>query len=378
MTTKITAIDSWLRHTVHGEEERAEEIPALLRGEVPPLLSWIVRGGCAVQCQHCIFPFEGPKAQLEQPSVETMISILRQLTGIRTLVHEGRQLLPSQVPVLAAIKRAGFSVSLINNGQYATPAMLSLCEREGFTADALDVSVDGTPAIHNIQRSSPVAWEWAVKGLKQAHRILNPRGKLTSLYTLTSFNCSYVRETGEMLTPLIDEWHLTTMSLRPGIEHMRASKRDLAKALEQLLGGRRWEKPVFLRTYSLEDFVWLLEILGGEVARKALENAMVTYNAIVLDIGLPLYFYPKSLQVNETLVVDADGWWRLPFCIHYTLDELRAGVDAAGRDISHFSIAPVSGELDVNFRFAQATEMWWKAIGRDCLNAERGAVQRWS
>ncbi len=133
---------------------------------------------------------------------------------------------------------------------------------------------------------------------------------------------------------------------------------------------------MFLRTYSLGDFVWLLEILGKKTARKALMGAQVTYNAIVLDIGVPLYFYPKSLQVNETVAVDADGWWRLPFCIHHTLEELQAGVDRAGRDISHFNVAPVSEELDLNSRYVEATKTWWNAIGRKCLNAERAAVQR--
>ncbi len=381
------AIDSWRSHAILGED-RSEKIPLLLQREIPPLLSWIVRGGCAVQCQHCIFPFEGPKGQLEQPSVETMLSMLRQLTGgakartrfqqlcgPRTLVHEGRQLLKSQVPVLAAIKQAGFGVSLINNGTYTQPALLSLCEREGLAVDALDVSVDGTPAIHNAQRSSKQAWTWAMDGMKHARRILTPTGKLTSLYTLTSLNYSCVRETAETVMPLVDEWHLTTMSLRPGLEHMRASKRALDSALEQLLSVRK-EKPVFLRTYSTPDFVWLLEILGKETARKALMKARVTYNAIVLDIGVPLYFYPKSLQVNETLAVDADSWWRLPFCIHHRLDELQAGVDQMGQDISHFNVAPVSQELDVSSRYVEAAKTWWKAIGRDCLNAERATVQR--
>lgn len=369
-----TAMDYWYKHAVMGEQW-AGRIASRLRGETPPMASWIVRGGCAVQCQHCIFPFEGPKAYLENPGEETMISLLGQLTGKRTLVHEGRQLLPSQVPTLAAIKRAGHDVSLINNGQYVTPAMLSLIEREGLKVDALDVSVDGTVELHNAQRSSSKAWEWAMKGLKHGREILTPQGKLTSLYTLTPLNCFAVREAGETIVPLVDEWHLTTMSLRSGIVHMRASKRELDSALKQLF-GTRWGKPVFLRTYSLDDFVWILEILGKRAARKALMNAKVTYNAIVLDIeGVPFYFYPKSLAVNETLVIDADAWWRFAYCIHYTLDELQAGRNKHGRDISHFNVVPVSKKLDVKSQYAQATKQWWKAIGMECLSDERAAVQ---
>jgi hypothetical protein len=375
LPSEMAAIDAWHRYVIYGEN-KAEDIPALLRRETPPLLSWIVRGGCAVQCKHCIFPFEGPKAHAAQTDGGWIHALMRQMPQGAHLVHEGRQLLPWQVPVLKSVADAGYGVSVINNGQYTTPAMLALIEREGLSIDTLDVSVDGTPAIHNAQRSSQQAWTWAMKGLNNARRILKPTGKVTSLYTLTSLNCSHVREAGKMLAPLVDEWHLTTMSLRSGIEHLRASKRELAAALEQFF-GTRWDKPVFLRSYSLEDFVWLMEIIGKETARKALVDAEVTYNAIVLNIGgIPLYFYPKSLWANETLVVDADGWWRLPYSVAYTLDELQAGVDKTGEDISHFSIAPMSKELDLNSRYPEAADKWWEVIGRDCLSAERAAVQR--
>ena len=131
-----------------------------------------------------------------------------------------------------------------------------------------------------------------------------------------------------------------------------------------------------LRTYSLDDFVWLLEILGKETARKALAAAQVVDNAIVLDIGLPLYFYPKSLAPNETVVIDADGWWRFAYCIQYALDELNAGVDVRGRDISHFTIAHVSEVSDLRTRFAHAAQVWWRAMGQQCLAAERLALQQ--
>jgi MoaA/NifB/PqqE/SkfB family radical SAM enzyme len=108
------AIDAWHRTMIRNWDHEAA-IPALLRREIPPLASWIVRGGCAVQCEHCIFPFEGPKAHTDEISTETMLSLLAQLSGTRDLVHEGRQLLAWQVPILAAVKRAGHGVSVINN-----------------------------------------------------------------------------------------------------------------------------------------------------------------------------------------------------------------------------------------------------------------------
>lgn len=155
---------------------------------------------------------------------------------------------------------------------------------------------------------------------------------------------------------------------------MRAGKGELAQALEQLLAGH-FAKPVILRSYSLDDFVTLLTILGKETARQALQSALVIYNAIVLDIGVPLYFYPKSLWANETLVIDADGWWRLPYCVAYPLALLQAGVDAQGNDLSHFSIAPTGLGMNIPLLYRAAAGNWWATIGQECLSQERIALE---
>jgi hypothetical protein len=367
------AIDAWLQ-AMHGEE-REMDIQVLLRREVPPLISWIVRGGCAVQCEHCIFPFEGPKAQSDRISVETMLSLLAQLSGRGNLVHEGRQLLSWQIPVLAAAKRAGYRVSAINNGQYATPSMLALCEREGLKLDALDVSIDGPEAVHNLQRKTPngQAWRWAMKGLAEGRRVAD---KLTSLFTLTALSCEHVAETGKIAGDLVDEWHVSTFSVRPGIEHVQPTRSQLSAALDQL-SGLSLGIPVYLRSYSLQGFVALCEVIGKETVRKALLEAEVIDNGIVLKVeGITLYFYPKSLQCNETVVVDADSWWRLPFCVMHTLDELQRGQSIQGDDVSHFSIAPVSEKLDVAKIYARSTQRWWQAVGRKSFNEEKVAVER--
>lgn len=368
---EFMAIDAWLQ-AMHGEEREAD-IQALLRLEVPPLISWIVRGGCAVQCEHCIFPFEGPKGHSNEIGKEVLLPMLAQLSGRGHLVHEGRQLLPSQIPVLAAVKQAGYGVSVINNGQYATPSMLSLCDREGLKVDALDVSIDGPKAVHNLQRSSAKAWDWAMNGLKEGRRISD---KLTSLFALTTLNSEHVAETGKIVGDLVDEWHLATMSVRPGIEHMLPSQSQLGVALNQL-ASLRLGIPVYLRSYSLQGFIDICEVVGKETMRTALREVEVIDNGIVLNVeGITLYFYPKSLQCNETLVVDADGWWRLPFSVAHTLDELQSGHSIQGDDLSHFSIAPVSEKLDVAEVYARSTETWWKAVGRKSFNEERVAVER--
>ena len=368
----LESIDLWVRAVLRGED-RAEEIRAQLRNEVPPLLSWIVRGGCAVQCQHCIFPEEGPKAYSPRISEEVILHLLAQLSGSGHLVHEGRQLLPWQVPVLAAAKRAGHPVSAINNGQYATPAMLALCEREGLKLDALDVSIDGPERIHNLQRNHAKAWTWAMKGLEHSRQIAD---KVTSLFTITALTADHVAETGLIAGDLVDEWHVSPMTLRPGIEHMAPTSAQMSEALNQL-AGLRLGIPVYLRSYSLQGFIAICEAIGMETVRRALPKAQVVDNGIVLEVGgFTLYFYPKSLQCNETLVVDADAWWRLPFSVAHTLEELQSGQSTVGDDLSHFSIAPVSEKLDVAKVYAHSAETWWQAVGRSSFNEERVAVER--
>lgn len=382
-TNSLSAIDMWHRAVLQGENWTGE-LPTQLRLEVPPMASWIVRGGCAVQCQHCIFPVEGPKAFAPRISEEVILSLLAQLSegdnGRRTLVHEGRQLLPWQVPILAAAKRAGHSVAVINNGQYATPSMLALCEREGLRLDALDVSIDGPERIHNQQRNefgtdkNVPAWTWAMKGLAEGRRIAD---KLTSLFTLTSLTSEHVAETGRIAGDLVEEWHISPLTVRPGIEHMAPTEAQMAKALNQLAGLQLENTEIYLRSYSLAGFVALSKAIGIETVRKALPKALVAYNGIELDVGFTkLQFYPKSLQCNETVVVDADAWWRLPFSVAHTLGQLKAGVSAEGEDLTHFSIAPLSAELDVAEVYARSVETWWKAVGLKSFNEERDAVGR--
>ncbi len=163
---------------------------------------------------------------------------------------------------------------------------------------------------------------------------------------------------------------------------MLPSQAQLGAALEQL-AGLQLGIPVFLRSYSLQGFIAIAQAIGVETVRKALLKEQVIdnddgpSNGIVLDVGFcELYFYPKSLQCNETLVVDADGQWRLPFSVAHRLDELQHGQSTDGEDLSHFSIAPVSEKLDVAKVYAHSAETWWQAVGRSSFNEERVAVER--
>jgi hypothetical protein len=194
--------------------------------------------------------------------------------------------------------------------------------------------------------------------------------------TLTSVNYKHVSETGhEIFDQGADEWHLTTLSLRNGLERIRASEKQLEVALSQMFEFNKSKRKVFLRVYNLRDMELLVSILGKKSFSKLLHSAEVTQNALVLDIGFPLFFYPASLAPGETLVIDADGWWRMPYCIKYPLAELREGRDARGQDISVYNIAEITGRTDVARLHRSNVSRWRAYCGEQQLVEERALFQ---
>jgi MoaA/NifB/PqqE/SkfB family radical SAM enzyme len=210
--------------------------------------------------------------------------------------------------------------------------------------------------------------------LKQARRVLKPKGKVTSLMTITSVNYAHISETGtEIFDRDVDEWHLTTLSVRDGIEKMKASEKQIEIALHQITEVAKSHKNIFLRIYNLDDMRSLISVFGKNTFSKLLKGAKVTQNAVVFNVGgFSLFFYPTSIAPGETLVIDADGWWRLPYCIKYTLDELGKGYDSNRHDISVYNVTKITKRTDVAKTYKQAVFCWQKYCGEKQLLKERG------
>ena len=364
-----TSIDKWFAY-ISGQGE-ADEVFREIATELPPLSSLILDRSCQFQCQHCIFQKEASPRSL--PDVDAVLHVLRQLPSVR-VVHEGRQLTRRQLPLLEAISRAGYPIGIIESGAFVP--LIGDILRSDLRFDWMDLSIDGPRKIHNLQRGSSKSWDTSIEGIRQARKVIKPQGKLTSLMTITSLNYAHVSATGEeVFAENADEWHLTTMPLRRGIERLRADEKQLETALSQMLEIGKSKRKMFLRVYNLEDMRLLISIFGKEAFSKLIRNAEVTQNALVLDIGLPLFFYPVSLAPGETLVIDADNWWRLPYCIKYTLDELSKGRDIHGQDISAYNIAEITKQTNVAHAYEQAVSRWREYRGEEQLIAERALLQ---
>ena len=272
-----------------------DEVFQALALELPPLSSLILDRSCRFQCQHCIFQKEISSKNIPDVGA-AVLHVLKQLPNVK-VVHEGRQFTPRQLPLLEAINRAGYPIGIIESGTYAR--FIDDILQSDIRFDWMDISIDGPRKIHNLQRSSERSWDTAIEGVKNVRRVLKPKGKVTSLMTITNLNYAYVSETGKEVSDLgIDEWHLTTMSIRDGIEKIRTSEKQLGVALRQMVEVGKSQK-IFLRIYNLEDLRSLISIFGKECFSKLLKKAIVTQNALVLDIGFPLFFYPQSLAQEK-------------------------------------------------------------------------------
>jgi len=365
----MRAIDYWFSH-ISGQSNVGEVFQAVAT-ELPPLASLILDRSCQFQCQHCIFQKEPISRGLLE--INAVLHVLKQLPNPK-VIHEGRQFTPRQLPLLEAVSCAGYPIGTIESGTYTKHLDGILKSKLRF--NWMDVSVDGPKQIHNLQRNSKRSWDVAIEGIKQARRVLTHDGKVTSLMTLTSLNCGYVSETAEELfNQDVDEWHLTTLSVRNGIEKLKASLKQVETALCQITKISKTHKNIFLRIYNLEDMRSLISIFGKKAFSTLLKNAKVTQNALVLDIGFPLFFYPASIAPGETLVIDADGWWRLPYCIKYALKELELGCDLNGQSISVYNVTKISEQTRVDEMFKQVVSNWRKYCGEKQLFQEQELFQ---
>lgn len=364
-----TSIDRWFDY-VSGQGT-ADEVFQAVAMELPPLSSLILDRSCQFQCQHCIFQKENSSGSL--PNVVAVLKMLAQLPNVR-VVHEGRQLTRRQLPLLEAISHAGYPIGIIESGTYTT--LIEHILQTDLRFDWMDISIDGPEKIHNLQRNSDRSWGVAIEGLRRVREVLKPQSKATSLMTVTSLNYEHVLDTAtEVFGRGVDEWHLTTMSLRQGLERVQANEQQLETALKQMTDISKVHKKIFLRIYNLEDMRALVSIIGKDTFSKLLTEAKVTQNALVLDIGFLLFFYPVSLAPGETLVIDVDNWWRLPYCIKYTLDELGKGRDVYGNDISVYNVAEITEDTNVAQVFEKVVASWRSYKGEQQLLEERALLQ---
>jgi MoaA/NifB/PqqE/SkfB family radical SAM enzyme len=363
------SIDYWFSHITSGEN-LSKNILDCLYGEIPLFISWLGERTCNLQCTHCIFQAEKSYGENKEigPILQNLVSLIKKHRQ-PIVIHEGRILRRWHLPIMKSLQEAGALVGLIDNGTYLHH--LDFFQRK---LDWIDISIDGTLGVHNRQRGHNEAYQTAIKGLKRGRGVAN---KVTSLFTLTALNYDNVYDATVSVIEDVDEFHITPVSpARQEIVWTEASIKQFCVAWKQIRKLKQeYPEKVFVRAYRHEDLVKLSLIDPKAFANAIRQPIGVSQGRIVFKIhGVEVSYLPKSLSINETIVVDTDGWYRLPYSIALTLHELVSGKDRFGNNVKRYSIAELTKNSDIYSIYRIAVDAWWQNFGKQSLYEEKMAL----
>lgn len=382
-----------------GGEDVAKMIKSL-NSEYPRLCSLILERACNLQCAHCIF-------QPEKTSIEASrsvgysdlaLNIISQYAQNPFVIHEGRILRDWHLGLFASIRktRLDAKIGLIDNGTYLNQE--KHFRSNDFLLDWIDISFDGTKEVHNKQRCSTTAFDIALKGAREARRFVRPKGedgKVTTLFTVTNWNYHDVYNTAALLLGqnLVDEFHITPFSpVRTEIEplffcpgYKEGNVDECVVLWDQIV--RIWnefdgknEKRVFVRAYQHADLEKIALAVGPQKFIKAFENkekVSVDQGSISFEIdGVRITYVPLSICPSETFVIDADGKYRMAYCLKYTLEELNLGISKEGKDTKPYTVATLEKDSNFHALFHKGVRQWMQTFGCDYLKKEHEMFDR--
>ena len=139
---------------------------------------------CNLRCAHC-YSSSGPELRTEL-DVEQLVRAVQEAAALgyeQLSVSGGEPFLYGELPrLLRSAREAGMVTTAVTNGTVLTPRRL---EAVAPYLDVLAVSVDGTPAAHDLVRGSSTAFSRMRRGLAAVREVGLPFGLIA---TLTLFN----------------------------------------------------------------------------------------------------------------------------------------------------------------------------------------------
>lgn len=367
-----------------------------IQKERPNLLSLILERSCILQCRHCLFQKEKSSQQISKKiNLEKIsLNIIKQMPTKSDapnydnplLIHEGRTLRGWHVEVLKKFKviRPDIRVGLIDNGNCLR--YVDEFKKNNFKLDWLDVSIDGTKEIHNRQRDSGRAFDMAMHLIKNAKQFVLPKnkgGKIASLFTITNINYDNILKTADMMfdrEKLIDELHFTTFSpVRSEIKRIEVSpnykKGDVSEFKEMWrqikIIFKRYntdkKQRIFVRFYQHQDMEKLAKAVGEKKFYKSffdLRKIKVGVGSVSFTLdGVKILYFPLSIGPSETFIIDADGKYRLAYCLKYTLDELNSNKSKKGQNIKKYTVAQLTQKSSHKKMYKKGVRQWVAEFG---------------
>ncbi|MBX4181465.1 hypothetical protein KW807_01205 [Candidatus Parcubacteria bacterium] len=379
--TRSSSMDYWFSVVFLGDKtpEFVEAMFAALHEEAPSILSVVAERACSLQCAHCIFQAERSSKELSEAN--SLTSAIRTIVGQMgenpIVVHEGRIFRPWHLDWMTSARacRPDALIGMIDSGSFLDHS--KTIERSGFQFDWLDVSIDGTEQVHNLQRKNSDAFRVAIEGIRDGHRFLKDSGRINSLFTLTNLNFNNIVETCKILPKEVIEWHTTTVSpVRQEIKTLTVNDGEMAYAWPQVVLANKMRQ-VFVRIYVVEDILKLAKVVGKQKFIAAFSEAEVSPSAISFTIdGVSVTYYPQSVATSETFVIDADAHYRAPYSVAYSLEELRSGVSRFGDDLRDYTIGKVDSGSDFYRMYGRGVLAWSKGFGPKALTKETSVFRQ--
>jgi hypothetical protein len=366
-----------------GDEEQLVDA---LSSHTPTMVAGLMERQCILQCKHCIYQTEQNSSGTSAKNnlTDIILNMVRQLPPDESqFVHVGRILEAWHIPMLAAIREArpDVVIGMIDNGAYAR--LIDHFRKFDLRLSALDVSVDGIPAHHELQRGKN-SYRLVEDGLRHAREVtLQPDqgGKVTSLFTATRLNFGDVSALADMLVGghLIDELHVGFVNpARPVLGHMEVTKEEFRTTWENTRQAFAKyntvdRQRIFLEIGRLEEIKKIASVVGADRLLRAVRNDDVLFGPEGIRFfvdNLVVDYRPASLQIVETFLIDSDGTYRTPFSASYTLAELQAGKTVEGVDVRGRTIAMLDSRASYPKQYARGVDHWWRYYGHALLQAE--------
>lgn len=377
--TNYSIIDLWYQAVIEGENIEDKDFIFTLKQECPGLISTVFERWCNLQCIHCFYEMERATAsQCDTYGIEDILqTLVKQVSQSKEchLLHAGRILREWHIPVLRNIQKTnpGVKIGLIDNGSYTK--LINKIILSDLLFNWIDISLDGTPEIHNKQRDNSNAFRVAQKGLSEAKNILKKDGKLTALFTLTTINSHSVGKTVDIALEYAHEFHLSPISPRTGQQHLVSSVLDIEKMWNSIVNAVKihGREKIIIRMYHASDFEKLSHVVGHKTVSQSLKSALVIPETagLLLDIeNICVSFFPSSLWPKEEIIVDADGSYRMGHNGQFTLSELQSGRSRFGQDTLPYTISKLDKASRIVDLYPKCIETWWSLLGKDKLHKE--------
>lgn len=331
-----TIIQHWLCAVRGAADIKSVEDELKSSDYAPNLLSIVFTRRCVFQCRHCFYPPEAFEGNINAIQGCLKKILKRPKIKIDALLHAGRIFLPAHLKALQFAKGKGLKIGMIDNGNYV--ASIDKIKEAGVRFDWMDISVDGTKRIHNLQRANPAAYTTAYNGIKRSSEVAE---QVNVLLTASKINYKNIPSAIEAMR---DDKNLkinrfivglvNAPDARPAgdIKKLEINSAEFGILLNKL---KRLGVPVSLSFYRATDFLKFLD--SERISEYGIEfdNIQITYRHKKFPIAVG--YTPESLAVAEEFIIDSNGEYVLPYSGQFKVTEMPKKYKS-GSDLSRIPI----------------------------------------